>query len=136
MFDPAVWSAAPFHLWSVMLFALGCIVGSFLNVCIHRMPRDESLVSPPSHCPHCNYSIPWYLNIPLVTWLLLRGKCANCKAPISVRYLIVELVTGLLFLGAWLQYGRSKPLVALVYCLVLAGFIVAVFIDFEHLIIP
>jgi leader peptidase (prepilin peptidase) / N-methyltransferase len=136
MFDPKVWAAVPFHFWSLALFVFGCMVGSFLNVCIHRMPRGESIVSPPSHCPHCNYSIPWYLNIPLVTWLYLRGRCANCRAPISIRYFLVELLTGLAFLGCWLSAGRDHPGVALIYCLVLAGFIAASFIDFEHFIIP
>ncbi len=136
MFDPEVWARVPFHFWSLVLFAFGCIVGSFLNVCIHRMPRGESIVSPPSHCPHCNYSIPWFLNIPLVTWLYLRGKCANCRAPISIRYFLVELLTGVLFLLAWLKYGGESPMLALAYCLLLAGFIVATFIDVEHLIIP
>jgi len=136
IFDPKNWSGVPFHFWSVVLFAFGCIVGSFLNVCIHRMPAAQSIISPPSHCPHCKYSIPWYLNIPLLTWLYLRGKCANCKAPISIRYFLVELLTGLLFLGLWLVYGRQSPLLVLVYCIFVGGLIVATFIDFEHFIIP
>jgi leader peptidase (prepilin peptidase)/N-methyltransferase len=134
--DKQLWLAAPFHLWSVVFFVLGCMVGSFLNVCIHRLPRGLSIVSPPSHCPHCHYAIPWYLNVPLVTWLYLRGKCRNCAAPISPRYFLVELLTGLVFLGCWLGFGaRSAPL-AVVYCVLLAGFIAATFIDFEHYIIP
>jgi leader peptidase (prepilin peptidase)/N-methyltransferase len=136
MFDPEIWARVPFHFWSLVFFSFGCIVGSFLNVCIYRMPRNESVVSPPSHCPHCNYSIPWYLNIPLVTWLYLRGKCANCSAPISVSYFLVELLTGLTFLGCWLRFGGASAPLALVFCLLLAGFIVATFIDFEHFIIP
>ena len=135
-FDPMIWKALPFHFWSLVFFTFGCIVGSFLNVCIYRMPRGESLISPPSHCPKCGYSIPWYLNVPLFTWLFLRGKCANCKASITVRYFLVELLTGLAFAGCWLATGRQSPLLALAYCLVLAGFIVATFIDFEHFIIP
>ena len=136
MFDPKIWAAVPFHFWTVVFFVFGCIVGSFLNVCIHRMPRDESVVSPPSHCPHCRYSIPWFLNLPLATWLYLRGKCANCGAPISVRYFLVELLTGVCFVAAWLAQGRSSPGVAVVYCVLLAGFLVASFIDLEHFIIP
>jgi leader peptidase (prepilin peptidase)/N-methyltransferase len=136
MFDPAIWQAVPFHFWSLVLFVFGCVVGSFLNVCIHRMPRGMSLVSPPSHCPHCGYSIPWYLNVPLVTWLWLRGRCANCRAPIAARYFLVELLTGLLFLGSWLVAGRQSAVLALIYCLFLAGLVVATFIDFEHFIIP
>ena len=136
MFDPAIWKTVPFHFWSLVFFIFGCVVGSFLNVCIYRMPRGESLVSPPSHCPHCNYSIPWYLNIPLFTWVFLRGRCAHCRAPISARYFLVELLTGLAFLGSWLALGHKEPGLALVYCVVLAGLIVATFIDLEHFIIP
>jgi leader peptidase (prepilin peptidase)/N-methyltransferase len=136
MFDPAVWAKVPFHFWSGVLFWVGCMVGSFLNVCIHRMPLGQSVVSPPSHCPHCKYSIPFYLNIPLVTWLMLRGKCKNCGAPISARYFLVELLTGLMFLGCWVLYGPQSPFVALVLCLVMAGLIAATFIDLAHFIIP
>lgn len=139
--DPAIWGRVPFHFWSVVFFAFGCIVGSFLNVCIYRMPLGFSVISPPSHCPHCKYSIPWWLNIPLLTWVSLGGKCKNCGAPISPRYFLVELLTGAMFLACWLKFGNpahlyaSMPL-ALVYCLLMAGFITATFIDFEHFIIP
>ncbi len=136
IFEPEVWARVPFHFWSVVAFVFGCMVGSFLNVCIHRLPLGESIVSPPSHCPHCKYSIPWYLNIPLITWLYLRGKCRNCGAPIAVRYFLVELLTGVVFLCCWLKFGPHSPLLALIYALFLAGLIVATFIDFEHLIIP
>src|SRR5687767_2243682 len=130
------WKQVPFHFWSGVFFVFGCVTGSFLNVCIHRMPLEQSVVSPPSHCPHCKYSIPWFLNIPLATWLYLRGKCANCRAPISVRYFLVELVTGLLFLTSWLVAGHISPLLAIGYCVLLSGLVVATFIDFEHFIIP
>ncbi|HEX3890179.1 MAG TPA: prepilin peptidase [Verrucomicrobiae bacterium] len=141
IFNPESWSLVPFHFWSLTFFALGCIVGSFLNVCIYRMPLGLSIVSPPSHCPHCKYAIPFYLNVPLVTWLWLGGKCKNCGAPISPRYFIVELVTGIAFLGCWLKFGdaghplQSMP-IAFVYAVFLAGLICATFIDFEHFIIP
>ncbi|MEP6663478.1 MAG: prepilin peptidase [Verrucomicrobiota bacterium] len=136
MFDSEIWARVPFHFWSVVFFSLGCIVGSFLNVCIHRMPLNESIVSPPSHCPYCKYSIPWFLNVPLFTWLYLRGKCANCGAPISIRYFLVELLTGIAFLFSWLCFGSQSALWALAICVILAGLIVATFIDFEHFIIP
>ena len=136
MFDPEIWAQVPPHFWSLVFFSFGCVVGSFLNVCIYRIPLNESVVSPPSHCPHCNYSIPWFLNVPLVTWLYLRGKCANCSAPISIRYFLVEFLTGLTFLACWLKFGDQSALLALAYCLLLAGFIVATFIDLEHFIIP
>jgi len=136
IFNRNLWSSVPFHFWSAVIFWLGCMVGSFLNVCIHRMPLNLSVVTPPSHCPHCKYSIPWYLNVPLLTWLMLRGRCKNCSAPISIRYFLVELLTGVIFLAAWLAFGKLSVTVALVYCLMLAGLIAATFIDFEHFIIP
>ncbi|MDB6067937.1 MAG: Peptidase domain protein [Pedosphaera sp.] len=136
IFDAENWAHVPFHFWSVIFFVFGSMIGSFLNVCIHRMPLGESIVSPPSHCPHCKYSIPWFLNFPLITWLYLKGKCANCSAPISIRYFLVELLTGLMFLGCWLLFGHQSVWLALVYCLFLAGLIVATFIDFAHFIIP
>jgi leader peptidase (prepilin peptidase)/N-methyltransferase len=141
IFNAHNWALLPFHFWSLVFFTFGCIVGSFLNVCIHRMPLGMSIITPRSHCPHCKYSIPWYLNIPLLTWLALRGRCKNCGAPISVRYFVVELLTGVAFLICWLAFGdaghpfQSLP-VAFVYAVFLAGLIAATFIDFEHFIIP
>ncbi|HEX4341817.1 MAG TPA: prepilin peptidase [Verrucomicrobiae bacterium] len=136
IFDSHTWAQVPFGFWSVVFFTLGCIVGSFLNVCIHRMPLGLSIVSPPSHCPHCKYSIPWYLNIPLVTWISLRGKCKNCGAPIVPRYFLVELLTGISFLSCWMAFGHESAWVALAASVFIAGLIVASFIDFEHFIIP
>jgi leader peptidase (prepilin peptidase) / N-methyltransferase len=136
IFDGENWAGVPFHFWSVVFFVLGCLVGSFLNVCIHRMPLDLSIVSPPSHCPHCKYSIPWYLNIPLATWLWLRGRCQNCGAPISARYFLVEMLTGCLFLATWLSHRGQSVWLTVVYCVFLGGLIVATFIDAEHYIIP
>ena len=81
-------------------FWLGACIASFLNVVIWRVPRGESIVRPPSHCPKCNAAIKWYQNIPILSWLALRGKCANCKAPISPRYILVETLGGCLFLAA------------------------------------
>ncbi len=130
------WTAVPFHFWTFVYFVFGTMVGSFLNVCIHRMPLDLSIVKPRSHCPHCKYSIPWYLNIPLITWLYLRGRCANCKAPISIRYFMVELLTGVLFAGAWISYGEITPYLPITICILIAGLIAATFIDIEHFIIP
>jgi len=136
IFNPHNWATVPFHFWSLVFFAFGCIVGSFLNVCIYRMPLELSVVSPPSHCPHCKYAIPFYLNIPLLTWLSLRGRCKNCGAPISSRYFAVELLTGVAFLACWLAFGHTAPWLAVVYAIFLAGLITATFIDFEHFIIP
>src|SRR5271165_5158723 len=124
IFDAHNWEVVPFDFWSCCFFALGCIVGSFLNVCIYRMPLALSVVSPPSHCPHCRYAIPFYLNIPLVTWLALRGRCKNCGAPISPRYFIVELLTGIAFLACWLAFGNAgNPLPSLLLALVYAMFL-------------
>jgi leader peptidase (prepilin peptidase)/N-methyltransferase len=136
MSDAEIWRQLPFHFWTAVAFVFGCMAGSFFNVCIYRMPRDLSIVRPRSHCPHCGYSIPWYLNIPLLTWVWLGGKCANCKAPISPRYFLVELLTGTLFAACWVKVGRIDPLLAPVLWIVLGGLIVATFIDFEHYIIP
>ena len=133
------WTRAPFVFWSVVFFVFGTVVGSFLNVCIHRMPLDLSLAKPGSQCPKCGFTIPWRLNIPIISWLWLRGRCRQCAVSISPRYLGVELLTGLAFLASWLAFGaQTTPgvLLAVTWGFVLAGLIVATFIDFEHFIIP
>ena len=86
-----------------IVFVFGAVLGSFLNVCIHRMPRGESIVSPPSSCPHCGTHIRWYHNIPLVTYLAIGGKCRYCGAKITPRYFVVELLTAIAFLVLWLR---------------------------------
>ena len=116
-----------------VVFLFGAVVGSFLNVCIHRMPRGQSIVSPPSACPHCGTHIRWYHNIPLVTYLLIRGKCRYCGVKITPRYFFVELLTAVAFLAVWLRFTGWEPVI---YWVLLAGFIAATFIDCEHLIIP
>lgn len=125
-------------LFTVFSFILGAVVGSFLNVCIYRMPLDLSVNEPKrSFCPHCKNQIPWTQNFPLLSWLMLRGKCANCKAPISFRYFGVELLTALLFLAAWVKSWRSGQWeLAFPLWILLGLMIVATFIDFEHFIIP
>lgn len=115
-------------------FLFGAAIGSFLNVCIHRMPRDQSIVAPPSHCPHCGQRIRWRDNLPLLSYLLLRGRCRNCRAQISPRYFLVELLTASLFLLVVFKYGWQWIVPA--YWVLLAGLIAATFIDFEHYIIP
>ena len=126
----------PFHFWTLVFLVFGCTVGSFLNVVIYRLPIGQSIAWPPSHCPHCKYSIPWYLNIPLLTWLYLHGKCANCRAPVSMRYFVVELMTGIAFMTCWLAYGHTSPGVVFCLCIFLSGIIAGTFIDFEHFISP
>lgn len=86
---------------------LGAAIGSFLNVVIYRVPLGRSIASPPSACPHCGHGIAWYDNVPLISWLVLRGRCRNCSAPISVRYPLIELGTALLFVAVALQFGGS-----------------------------
>lgn len=123
------------HLYlSIIAFIFGAVVGSFLNVCICRMPRDESVVSPPSHCPGCGYRICWYDNIPLVSYLLLRGKCRGCGSHISWQYPLVELINGLLTLALFLRFGPT--LTFLVFFLFCSSLVVVTFIDIEHQIIP
>jgi leader peptidase (prepilin peptidase)/N-methyltransferase len=113
---------------------LGLIVGSFLNVVIYRLPRRRSLVWPGSACPHCGARIRWYDNVPLFGWLLLRGRCRDCRAPISIRYPIVELVTMLAFLACYWRVG-AEPL--LVPRLLLTASLIALFaIDLEHQLLP
>jgi leader peptidase (prepilin peptidase)/N-methyltransferase len=119
---------------TVFSAVMGGIIGSFLNACIHRMPRGISLRNPKrSFCPSCNRLIPWYENLPLISWLALRGKCSGCKAKISVRYFLVELLTAAVFLAVWKSHGL--PL-APVYWLFVSLLIAATFIDIEHFIIP
>lgn len=113
---------------------LGAVTGSFLNACIHRMPRGLGLMEPRrSFCPSCGKTIPWHENIPLLSWFALRGKCSGCGAAISLRYPLVELLTAALFLALWLQFGF--PLGA-AYFSFAAFLVAATFIDLEHFIIP
>ena len=121
-------------IYPLFAFVFGMVVGSFLNVCICRMPKNESIVSPPSHCPHCSYQICWYDNIPLVSYLLLRGKCRGCGAHISLQYPLVELINGLLTLFLFLRFGPTLAFAALfLFC---SALVVITFIDLEHQIIP
>ena len=138
--DPSVYE----KIFAAFAFVLGAGIGSFLNVCIYRLPLGLSVNEPKrSFCPHCKHQIPWSQNIPILAWLLLRGKCANCRAPISFRYFGVELLTALLFLAVWLkcwnpgQYWPSGHWeLALPLWILLGLMIAATFIDFEHFIIP
>lgn len=128
---------------NVFAFALGACIASFLNVVIWRVPRGESIVSPPSHCPKCNALIKWYQNIPILSWLALRGKCANCKAPISPRYILIETLGGVLFLGAFVKLNPVEPffwtpmlLMLLVAWIWISLMIVGSFIDFDLKLLP
>jgi leader peptidase (prepilin peptidase) / N-methyltransferase len=121
-------------LFGAFAFVLGAVVGSFLNVCIYRWPVDLSINRPRrSFCPNCKQPIPWQHNLPLISWLVLRGRCANCGAKISFRYFAVELVTALIFLAIWEGFSSQ---VAIAYWVFVSFLIIGTFIDFEHFIIP
>lgn len=138
----------PDWIWCTFIFAFGCCIGSFLNVVVYRLPRDKSLVTPPSACPACNKHIRFYDNIPLLSYILLQGKCRFCKARISPRYFFVELLTGSLFVGLFLIYYRTdiRPsmgmltegrwFVYLLHVILLGAFIAASGIDLEYWVIP
>jgi leader peptidase (prepilin peptidase)/N-methyltransferase len=113
---------------------LGAIFGSFLNVVVHRLPRHESIVSPASHCPRCGTPVKPYDNIPILSWLLLRGCCRSCREPISTRYPLVEAGTGVLCVGAVLSHQTASG-IALSVALILIV-VPAALIDLEHRIIP
>ena len=120
--------------FAVAIFAFGLCWGSFLNVCIYRLPRGKSVVTPRSACPHCGDPIPLYHNVPVLSWLILRGKCRSCKQPISPRYLVVELLTGLLFLGCYAHFGLT---LAALKCAVLGYLLLGlVFTDAETKLLP
>ena len=115
-------------------FIFGMVVGSFLNVCICRLPKNESIVSPPSHCPGCSCQIRWYDNIPVVSYLFLRGKCRGCGTHISLQYPSVELLNGILTLCLFLRFGPTLAFAVLF--LLCSALVVITFIDIEHQIIP
>ena len=115
-------------------FLIGLVVGSFLNVCIHRIPNNLSLVRPRSSCPNCKAPIRWYHNIPVLSYLLLRGRCANCKTRISPIYPIVELLTGVVFVLLFRKYGWT-PLF-LIYAILACSLIVLMWIDVLHRLLP
>ncbi len=140
-----------FLVFGLAAFAFGCCVASFLNVCIWRIPRGESVILPPSHCPKCNARILWYQNVPILSWLILRGRCAACHEPISPRYAVVETLGGALFLLTYLQWaspalmGVMPPLgmtavadvwMVPVLWLVEAGLILGAFVDLAEFWIP
>lgn len=116
------------------VFAFGLCIGSFLNVCIYRLPEGKSVVRPGSMCPNCNESIRAYDNIPLISYLLLRGRCRRCHTSIPLRYPLVELITGLMAVGVLIRFGINVS--ALIFFIFAASLIVATFIDIDHRIIP
>lgn len=117
-----------------MALALGAATGSFLNVAIYRLPRGESVVAPRSHCTSCQRVIPWYDNIPVLSWILLRGRCRGCQAPFSIRYPIVEALTGVMLLALTLQFGWNVWLPFWFYFA--CSLLVVTYIDLDRRIIP
>jgi len=124
----------PEPLASLFVLALGLVLGSFLNVCIYRLPLGQSVVYPGSRCPGCGQPVLWYQNIPVVSWLVLRGRCASCRSSISMRYPFVEALCGGIVLALWRFYG---PTVAFAIAAGFALMLVALFFtDFDHKLLP
>jgi len=121
-------------MWHIVSIIFGALVGSFLNVCIFRLPKEESIVWPGSHCPHCNTPIKFYDNIPLISYILLKGRCRHCHRPISFQYPLIEGITALGSAILFVKFGPS--LSYLFYFAFLASLIVITVIDLHHQIIP
>jgi leader peptidase (prepilin peptidase)/N-methyltransferase len=119
---------------NIVAFIFGSIVGSFLNVCIYRMPQGKSVVWPGSHCPLCEKRIPWYDNIPFLGYLFLKGKCRFCKQKISPVYIIVEVLTALLFVALFNRFALAYDF--FIYMIFGCCLIIATFVDIKHRIIP
>ncbi len=120
--------------WATVMFAIGACLGSFANVVIIRLPAGESVVKPASACRKCKSQIPWYHNIPIISWIVLGGKCYKCKAPFSIRYPAVELVMALFFVWAYLETGLNLTLVERL--IFIFGAVTASVIDLDHMILP
>lgn len=121
-------------IFALMFFVLGSVIGSFLNVVIYRWPREESVVTPRSKCPSCSVPIPAHFNVPIFSWVFLKGLSACCKTKISVRYPLVEFLTGTLFVLTYALFGLSFQ--TLEYCIFVAMAVPCVFIDLEHYLLP
>jgi leader peptidase (prepilin peptidase)/N-methyltransferase len=117
-------------------FVVGACVGSFLNVCVYRIPLNLSVVRPGSYCSACGAPIPWYLNLPIISWPLLRGRAACCGTRIDRRYWLVELGMAFLFMAVWLKFGPTDPVAAVIYAIMISGLTAACLIDLDHYIIP
>jgi leader peptidase (prepilin peptidase)/N-methyltransferase len=130
----ALFSEVPQWFWISAAFVYGAVIGSFLNVCIYRIPRKEEIIKTPSHCPACDARIPWYLNIPIISWILLRGKGACCGAPIGFHYPLVEFVSAALTAYLFAALGFSFQFLAawLFTCLLL----VLIVTDWQTLRLP
>lgn len=136
-------------MFALLAFSWGACVGSFLNVCIYRIPLDLSVVAPRSHCPACKKQIAWYHNVPIFSYLTLKGTCAYCGVKITPRYVLVELLVAILFLLVWFKFEVipgyipplgmdifTNPFLIPIYWLVVSGLVLGTFVDFEYMIIP
>jgi len=121
-------------LLALYALATGAVIGSFLNVIIHRYPREESIVFPPSHCPNCDAQIRWFDNIPVISYVLLAGRCRNCKVPISLRYPLIELANALFYLAIFQRTGVDVAFIPL--AAIVSMTIVLIYIDLEIQILP
>lgn len=124
----------PTGLMGLIIFSLGACIGSFLNVCIFRIPAGTSVVTPPSACRKCGHRLAWWENIPLISFLILRGKCRSCGEKISIQYPIVEFLNGVLYVLLWLRFGLGLEMA--IYAVFVSAMLVVTFIDLEHYIIP
>lgn len=129
-----MFEAIPYSIQQAWIFVLGCCLGSFFNVVIHRLPLEQSLVHPGSHCPHCHQPIAWYDNIPVVSFIMLMGKCRHCRGCIAVRYPAVEALTGGLFLLLFRHYGWEAQF--FVEAVFISLLIIITFIDLDTYTIP
>jgi len=120
----------------IFIFIFGAIVGSFLNVCIYRIPQGLSIVRPASRCQSCGVPIKFYDNIPILSYLILQGRCRSCRAKLSVRYPIVEFLNAVLYLAVFNRFGTASPWILLAYFSFVSALIVIFFIDIDHQIIP
>jgi leader peptidase (prepilin peptidase)/N-methyltransferase len=121
-------------MWYIVSIIFGALIGSFLNVCIFRLPKEESIITPGSHCPHCKNPIKFYDNIPLFSYFLLKGKCRHCNGPISIQYPLIEGITALSSLVLFMKFGLSLSF--LIYFAFVSALIVITVIDLYHQIIP
>ena len=124
----------PLYLIEIYIFLVGLCIGSFLNVCIYRLPASQSIVHPRSKCPKCGKLIAFYDNIPIFSFLWLKGRCRHCGVKIGLRYPAVELLAGILALATFLKFGLRVE--ALIYFVFIACLLVVTFIDLDHRIIP
>jgi leader peptidase (prepilin peptidase)/N-methyltransferase len=124
----------PFGIFELGVFVFGAIIGSFLTVCIYRLPREQSVITPRSACPECGRTIRWYDNVPVLSFMLLGGRCRNCRASIPYRYPLVELVNGVGYVAILWGFGWGWP--TLVYGLFFSALLTVTLIDLDHLMIP